>query len=42
MNNMYFKRVIDNDLLAWSKEADHKPVLLRRRLFEIYTGVFVL
>ena len=26
---MYFKRIIDNDLLAWSKEADHKPVLLR-------------
>jgi len=29
MNKAYFNRRIDNDLLAWSKEADHKPVLLR-------------
>ena len=26
---MYINRLIDNDLLAWSKETDHKPVLLR-------------
>lgn len=29
MNNKYINRFIDNDLLEWSKEADHKPILLR-------------
>ena len=29
MNGKYFKRLIDNDLLLWSKETDRKPVLLR-------------
>jgi predicted AAA+ superfamily ATPase len=29
MNGKYLKRLIDNDLLLWSKETDRKPVLLR-------------
>ena len=29
MKNTYLNRLIDNDLLEWSKEADRKPVLLR-------------
>ena len=29
MKKKYFKRIIDSDLLEWSKETDHKPVLLR-------------
>jgi predicted AAA+ superfamily ATPase len=29
MKKVYLNRQIDSDLLAWSKEADHKPVLLR-------------
>jgi len=29
MSNTYFNRLIDSELLAWSKEADRKPILLR-------------
>jgi len=26
---IYFNRFIDNDLLKWKNEDDHKPILLR-------------
>lgn len=29
MENVYFKRTIDDELLAWSKESSRKPILLR-------------
>jgi predicted AAA+ superfamily ATPase len=29
MNKTYFNRIIDSELLAWSKETDRKPILLR-------------
>lgn len=29
MKKMYFKRLVDNELLEWSKDEDHKPILLR-------------
>jgi len=29
MNNIYIKRLIDRELLLWSKEANRKPVLIR-------------